>query len=217
MEQIEITVERRIRTGKNVSRRLRAEDRIPGIVYGLEQQSVPIEIDGESIRHVHLGESTDNQVFLLKMQGTDVTRHVIVKSVQQDPVRGGLLHVDFLRIDLESELEVDVPVHVAGTAAGAKQGGVLEFVHREVQLRSLPLDLPTFVEADVTKLEIGDTFRAKDLTLPEKVTLLTDPEMVLAVLHAPRTEETTEEAAAEEGAEAAPAAEGEEKAEGKEG
>ncbi|MFN7975941.1 MAG: 50S ribosomal protein L25 [Acidobacteriota bacterium] len=207
MEQIEITVSRRIRTGKNLSRRLRHKGKIPGIVYGLDMQAVPVEIDLQTLR---LSKASDNAIWLLKMQGTEATRHVIVKDMQRDPLTGSPMHVDFLRIDLTKEIEVDVPVTVTGTAAGIKEGGLVEFVHRAIRVACLPGDIPEGITIDVTNLHMGDAFRVVEVASIPNVRILTDPDTVLAVVHAPKEE------AAPVAAEAAVAAEPEVIGKGKE-
>lgn len=218
MQQIEITVDRRIRTGGNVARRLRRSGKVPGIVYGLEKQAVPVEIDGKTFS-MKLGAAGDNAIFLLRMQGTDVTRHAIVKDLQLDPVKNTLLHVDFQRIDLTKRIEVEVPVHCIGTPAGIKEGGALEFVHREIRVECLPTDIPQFVEVDVAGLHIGQAVRVADAKMPENVKVLTEAETVLAVVHAPKAEAAPVEAVVEGVTAAEPTviAKGKEAKEGAEG
>lgn len=196
MEQIEITVERRIRSGGSAARRMRRTGKVPGIVYGLEKQAVPVEVDAKTLS-ARLVAAGDNAIFLLRMQGTDVTRHAIVKDVQLDPVKNSLMHVDFQRIDLTKIIEVDVPVHTVGTPPGIKEGGALEFVHREVRVACLPTEIPHFLEVDVSGLHIGQAVRVSDLKAPESVKLLTEAETVLAVVHAPKAEAPAAEAAPE--------------------
>jgi large subunit ribosomal protein L25 len=145
-------------------------------------------------------------------------------DVQRDPVSGRLLHVDFAPVDMQQRIEVTVPLHVVGEAPGTEEGGVLQQVAYEVQIETLPGDIPQELTLDVSSLGMNENLTLADLRLPEGITLVSDPEEVAAIVTAPTeiTEEDLEaagvveeepEEAVEEGEEAPEAAEGEEEPE----
>jgi len=188
--------------GKNASRRLRQAGRIPGIVYGGGGQAIPVTLDPKRVAPVLQSDSGHNTVITLEIKGRAPAR-VLLCDWQVDPVRGDLLHVDMFRISADTRLKLKVPVHLKGEAYGVKtEGGVLEFVLREVEIECLPDAIPEHLTVDITDYRIGRSLRAGDLPLGERVRLLTDPTRMVAHVIAPRTEE---KAAAEviEGAEAA--------------
>ncbi len=206
MHEIDITVDRRIRTGKNVSRRMRRAKKLPAIVYGLSQPAVPVEVGTESLRALREGAAGANSIFLLKMQGTDLRRHTMLKEMQRHPVTGDLLHVDFLRVDMEKEIEVEVPVRLTGHAAGLRAGGVLDFVRRRVPVRSRPALIPDALTIDISDLEVGKSVRISEAQVPDEVSLMISPDAVVAVIQSPRVEAV--EKPEEEVEEAATTAEG---------
>jgi large subunit ribosomal protein L25 len=175
--------------GKNAARRLRHAGRIPAVVYGGGGPSIPIVIDPQRISEILRSESGHNAIFTLEIRGKAPAR-VMLRDWQVDPVHGHLLHVDMVRVARDTRLKVKVPVHVTGEAKGVKvQGGVFEFVLREVEVECLPDDIPEHVTADVTELTIGRNLRVADLPVGEKVKVLTDPARVVAHVVALRVEE----------------------------
>jgi large subunit ribosomal protein L25 len=149
----------------------------------------------------------------LRLDG-DEPRPTFVKSVQHHPVADNILHVDFLQISLKEKVRIDVPVHLVGLAPAVdKYGGILVHGLDHITVEALPTDVPSSVEADVSGLEeIDSAFHVSQLDIPEGVTLLTDPEQVVAKVSPPAVEkvEEVEEEEAEEGEEGAeaPAEEG---------
>jgi large subunit ribosomal protein L25 len=188
--------------GKNAARRMRRTGRIPAIVYGGGGPAMPVALDSKKIQEILHSESGHNAIFALEIPGKTPTR-VMVRDWQVDPLHGGLLHVDLVRIARYARLKVRVPIHIVGEAKGVKvQGGVFEFVLREVELECLPDDIPEYVTMDVTELTIGRNLRVSDLPAVPKVKVLTDPHRVVAHVVALRAEEEVKPAV--EVAEAAP-------------
>ena len=189
--------------GKNAARRMRRSGRVPAVVYGGGGPAIPVAVDSKQIEEILHTESGHNAIFALEIPGKTPTR-VMIREWQADPVRGGLLHVDLVRIARDAKLKVKVPVHTVGEAKGVKvQGGIFEFMLREVDLECLPDDIPEHLTADVTELTIGRNLRVLDLPVGPKVKILTDPQRVVAHVVALRAEEEVKPAA--EVAEAAPA------------
>jgi large subunit ribosomal protein L25 len=213
-----LAVQPREAAGSRAARRLRREGRVPGVVYGGGEQPVPFDVDARTLRHAlaHGGAVVDLSV------GDQSPTPVVVKELARHPVTGRTIHVDLLRVRLDQPIEATVILELVGAddAPGVKQGGVLEQVTRELRIEALPTDIPDAIEHDVSAIEIGDTVTVEALTAPAGVTLLDDPETVVATVTPPRLQaeeepeieeetervaegETTEEAeaaAAEEGA-----------------
>ncbi len=208
LKDITVEVSPRPNTGKNESRRLRAEGQVPGIVYGGDRPAVSIAVAQRSILEILRSESGENTLFTLHLGGTDSKRVVMIRDFQRDPVKGRLLHVDFVRVDMSKEIEVRVPLHPTGTAIGVKsEGGLMDQVVREVLVSCLPTDIPASLDVDITDVHVGQHLSIKDVPLPERVRILADPDQTILVIALPRAEvaATAEAAAPAEGAAAAPA------------
>jgi large subunit ribosomal protein L25 len=188
--------------GKNAARRLRHAGRIPAVVYGGGGPAIPITVDPRKISEVLHSESGHNAIFTLDIRGKAPAR-VMLREWQVDPIHGDLLHVDMVRVARDTRLKLKVPIHVTGEAQGVKvQGGIFEFVLREVEVECLPDDIPDHITVDVTELMIGRNLRVEHLPVGEKVKVLTDPARVVAHVVALKAEE---EKPAAEVVEAAPA------------
>jgi large subunit ribosomal protein L25 len=178
-EQRSIEVKRRETVGANANRRLRAAGRIPAVVYGGGKESVSIEVDRKTLVDTMKGHGGENPIFLLKLG--DKERHAMIRNLQVDPVSRQVIHIDFQRVLLDQKLKVAVPVELMGTAVGVKvEGGLLDFVTREVHVECLPGDIPKHLEADVTGLHIGQHVEVRDLNVPEGVEVLDEPDKVIA-------------------------------------
>src|SRR5213593_4886532 len=202
MKEIVVDVKSRETLGKNPSRRLRHEGLIPAIVYGAKKDAVPVVVDPKKILEIIHSESGVNTIFQLGLAQQEARRHVMIKDYQVDPVKGNLIHADFVRIQMDEVIEVEVPVQVTGEAAGVKlDGGILDHVTRQVRVSCLPVDIPEHVTIDVTALKIGDALRVSDLPRSDRYRILSDPDQTLVVVSPPAKEEVIAPVA-----EAAPAA-----------
>ena len=221
MPEIVISAQKRTETGKNVNRRLRVQGHIPGVVYGHKTEPQSVFVSPKEIGAILRSASGENTLFDLELDGN--RRKVILKEYQVEPIKGRLLHADFYEVALDQLLQVSVHVEVTGVPVGVKvQGGVLDFVTRELEIQCLPTDIPERIVVDVSELEIGKHLRVSDLRLADNLKMLTEPEVVIVHVVAPRAEEVAAtpavEAAPVEGAAAEPevikkgktAAEGEE-------
>jgi large subunit ribosomal protein L25 len=208
MPEIVVAAEPRTETGKNVNRRLRAADRIPGVIYGgkAKADAQPVSVSPKEVLQILRSASGENTLFDIELKGT--RRKVILKEFQVQPVSGELLHADFFEVALDKLIEVKVHVELVGTPVGVKnQGGLLDFVTRELEIECLPTDIPDRFTVDVSGLELNKHLRVSDLEMPEKVRCLTDDDVVIAHVVVPRAAVAeAEEGEAAEG-EAAAAAE----------
>lgn len=205
MEKLKVEAQPRESRGKNHARRARRAGQVPAVVYGGALEPLTLNVDPRSIEKILHSEAGQNAVFTLSVKGHGHTP-AMIKDWQVDPVKGLLLHVDFLRVAMDVRLKVKVPVHVRGEAVGVKQqGGILEPVQREVEVECLPSDIPDEFVLEVGELTIGKGLRVGDLKIDNrKLRVLTDPERVLVHVVAPKAEEEkpAEEAAVVAAAEA---------------
>jgi large subunit ribosomal protein L25 len=210
MAEVKLKVVKREGTGKGVARRTRAEGRVPAVVYGPDLAAMPISVDRrEFVTALHT-DAGMNVLLSLEVDGKSIP--ALAKELQRDPVRGTLLHADFIMVDLKQEVEVEVPVHIVGEAQGAKEGGVLEQPLFTVTVRCLPTEVPEQIEADVSHLNIGDSLRVSELAETKTFHILNEPEDIVASVAQPISEEELEAMEAgvtAEAPEAEAAAEGE--------
>jgi large subunit ribosomal protein L25 len=217
-ERTKLVVANRERLGSAESRRLRKEGIVPGVLYG-NGEPIAICIEERELRRALTGKSGLHAILDVEIDGKGSSHASILKEYQVDPVRGGVTHVDLqeVRLDQAITASVQVQLHGGEDAPGVREGGVLSQPLREVNVEALPLEVPEHIELDVSGMEIGGTIRIGELTAPDGVTILGDPEMVVATITAPTKEvvpePTEEELAALEAEEGEEGAEGE----GKEG
>jgi large subunit ribosomal protein L25 len=202
MKTIELNVEKRSAAGKGAARRSRVEGRIPGVVYGAGKANVPISVEHKALSDAFRAGAGENAIFLLKLAGSDQSRHAMIRELQRHPVSRKPVHIDFVRVLMDVKITVRVPIEVVGVATGVKNdGGILDLVTREIEIECLPGNIPAHIAVDVTNLTIGDAIRVSELPPLEGVTIVDNPEKVVAhVAHPTREEEPV-------AAEAAPGAE----------
>jgi large subunit ribosomal protein L25 len=215
MPEIVVAAEPRTETGKNVNRRLRVAERIPGVIYGGKSEAQPVSVSPKEVLQILRSASGENTLFEIELKGT--RRKVILKEFQVQPVSGELLHADFFEVALDKLIEVKVHVELVGIPVGVKnQGGMLDFVTRELEVECLPTDIPDKFAVDVSGLELNKHLRVSDLEIPEKVRCLTDADVVIAHVVVPRAVAPTESEEAAAAAGETPEAAAGEKAEKKE-
>jgi large subunit ribosomal protein L25 len=176
--------------GKNEARRLRARGRIPAVVYGAEKgKAVEIAVDPKMLLRILHSESGVNTLIGLQLAG-GATR-VLVKEYQLDPIDHKLLHADFYQVAMDKTIAVTVPVLLKGEAKGVKQqGGIVDFVHREIEIEVLPGDIPENISVDISELMLHEGVRVRDLqTEGSKWTATSDPDMMIVHVVPPRAEE----------------------------
>ncbi|MDP9122767.1 MAG: 50S ribosomal protein L25 [Acidobacteriota bacterium] len=189
MSETKFEVEKRDNPGTNANRRLRAAGKIPAIVYGGGKESVPIQIDRKSVLDLLKTTGGENPIFLLKMSGTGQERHAMIRDMQVNPLTRQIIHIDFQRIEMTEKVRVQVQIELTGTAHGVKvEGGMLDFITREVHIECLPGDIPKVFELDVTELHVGQHLEAGALKLPPGVILLDEPDRLIVSLTHSRTE-----------------------------
>lgn len=204
MNEATIEVQRREGTGKGVSRRLRATGVVPAVLYGADRDPLAIQVPRKTLLDLFKAGGHENRIFLLKLTGTDQTRHAMVRDMQLDPTTNEISHLDFQRIVMDKKLRVHVRIELVGVPHGVKtDGGLLDFVTRELEVECLPTEIPTEIKVDVSELRVEEHLEARELTLPAGVEYVGSPDaVVVSIKHA-----KVEEVAAPAEAVAAPAAE----------
>ena len=192
-----IVVSKREGLGKAASKQLRKDGLIPAVVYGLGEPPVALTISPKVVAKIISSESGMNSVVFMQREGTDIKRHVVIKDVQRHPVTGRLRHVDFLRVDPTHKIRVKVPVKIIGVPYGVKtQGGMLDFVHRQIEIECLPSLIPAHIDVNVEALKVGESIRFDQLTIASTLTILGDAHEVVCAVHAKAVEEAPAEGAA---------------------
>jgi large subunit ribosomal protein L25 len=194
--------------GKNEANRLRASGKIPGVVYGTPSkgkapEGVAVSVDPKALLRILHSDSGANTLITLNLDGGE--SRVMIKEYQLDPISHHLLHADFYQLAMDKAITVTVPVVIKGDAKGVKvQGGLLDFVTREIEVECLPTDIPEHIDVDVTEMMLHQSIRVRDLAGDAKWKPVTDGETMLVHIVMPKAEESAT-AAAEAAAPAASA------------
>jgi large subunit ribosomal protein L25 len=206
MIQQDMTASIRREFGKGANHRLRQSGYAPAILYGQKSEPVALAMDAKVLTRALLRLLGHNAIVSLNIEGekTKKKHHVLIKDIQTDPITDTVLHVDFLEIDMDKEITLDVPVIYTGTAKGVDMGGILNIMAHTVKIKGMPLAIPDEISVDVTPLELmSHGITCGDLTIPENVNLEEEPDKVCVSVVAPKAaeEEVAEEETAEEGTE----------------
>jgi large subunit ribosomal protein L25 len=198
-ERIKLEVQARDSLGSAEARRLRAEGLIPGVLYGAGKESQAFSVGERDLRKAITGDHGMHAILDVVVAGDGgAARHAVLKDYQLHPTKNRLLHVDLHEVRLDRPIQAAVVVELVGESEGAKMGGVVSQTQREVTVEALPMSIPDRLELDISHLQIGDSCRVSDLTAPEDVTILDDPESVIVTVFQPRVEEEPEPVEGEE-------------------
>ncbi|MFZ4116620.1 MAG: 50S ribosomal protein L25 [Chthoniobacterales bacterium] len=217
-KQVKLSAQPRTHVGRNSVKQLRSRGAVPANIYGHKDQPANIEINEKDIKRLLAHASGENILVELEIAHDKGTKsHLsLIQEVQHHPVRGDILHVDFLEVSMDELLHTEVPLESFGEADGVKNyGGLLEQLVRHISIECLPKDLPESIRVDVSLLGIGQALHVRDLVLPAGVVATVDPDLTVFLVAEPKVEDTskTEETqqAPEVIKEKKPAAEGEAK------
>jgi large subunit ribosomal protein L25 len=184
-ERVKLQVQDRESRGSADSRRLRKQGLIPGVLYGRGKEPHAFCVEERELRRALTGDAGLHAILDVTVDG-DTARPSILKSYQQDAVKGTLTHVDLQEVRLDQAIQARVVVELVGEPVGVTEGGVLSQVNREITVEALPLEIPEHLDLDVSRMAIGDTLRLADLAVQEGVKFLDDPEeTVLATVTMP--------------------------------
>ena len=215
-ERVKLEVQARDARGSAEVRRLRKQGLVPGVIYGGGNDPAAICVPERALRKALTGSGGLHAILdvIVKGDGKADPRPAILKDYQQDVISGRVSHIDLHQVRLDRPIQASIVVELVGESVGAKEGGVLSQVSREINVEALPMEIPEHIDADVSAMQIGDTLRLADIPPIDGVTFLDDPEeTVLATVTAPSVFEEPEEVL-EEGEEGVEVPEGEEAPEG---
>jgi large subunit ribosomal protein L25 len=206
MAQNTLFVTKRNGVGKGAARKIRREGFIPAVLYGRAMQPISLTVNPIDLKKALSTEAGENTLLELhvKSDGEEITKIALLRDVQYDNLTSRPMHFDFQEILMKELITVKVPVDIVGKAPGIQEGGILEEILREIEVECLPTSIPNVIEIDVSQLGIGDSIHIGDLTLPEGVTILHDPDETIITILSPVMEEVkpaAEAAAPVEGAE----------------
>ena len=197
MDKAPLRALRREVTGSRAARRARRTKAIPAVLYGAQDEPVPIQISQQEFETlVREGLTETTLINLLLDDEKESDRLTLIRDVDRDPLRDTLRHIDFLHIDVTRKIRVEIPLRLTGDAAGVKMGGILEQRIHAVEIECLPTEIPSPFEVDISGLNIGESFHVEQIDVAEGIRILTDPKEPLVLISAPTVEE--EEAPAEE-------------------
>jgi len=198
MELAQLTVEMRQGSGKGAARKLRGNDRLPGILYGPGEESVKAQVNPAEIKaavRIHEGSLPVFSVVGVKDAEKLSGTVVIVRELQTDPVSHEYLHVDFMKVDLSKQITVEVPVHFIGKARGLKKGGIMDEPVRKLEVICFPTDIPEYIEVDTSNLDLGESINVKEIRLPRGCSIDANADFTVASVILPkRIKEAVEEA-----------------------
>lgn len=209
---VTLNAESRHEVGKKIAKKLRKQGRIPAIIYGEHKESIPISLSVNDIKTILKSKTGENTV--LRIHRDDMQVDAMLKEIQYDYLSDHIIHVDLIRIDLNKPVNVNVPVVVQGESIGVKvDGGIFDFMTRELKVRCLPTQIPREFLLDISEMKTGDSIKVEDMEVAEGIKIMSDPHTVICAVAARSLVEEAEEA--EESEEAEEVAEGAEGAEEK--
>jgi large subunit ribosomal protein L25 len=190
MQQKQLNIELRSKTGKGISRQLRMADMVPGVVYGKGMDPMAVSIKYRELHAAMAGEGGQNNLITLVGGGSLDQSMAIIVDLQRDALKGTYKHVDLHRVNMTEKLRVTVPVVLIGSAIGVKEGGLLDLAHHELHVECLPNNIPDHIEIDITDLAVAHSIHVSDINLPEGVKVLDNPKTpIVSVLGRAKEEE----------------------------
>jgi large subunit ribosomal protein L25 len=194
MESINLSAQRRERASKGSLRTLRSQGITPAVLYGREVGNIIIQVPTKELENIIAKHSISSSLINLNMSNGEEEESYMVmcREIQRDPLRGDLLHADFLQVVLTEEIETEVRIVLVGEAPGVQEGGILQHMLRSVTVSCLPTNMPDRLEADISGLNMGDQVTVGDLEAPEGVQIVSEPNSVIALVVAPMAEEEEE-------------------------
>jgi large subunit ribosomal protein L25 len=170
--------------GSRPSGRLRREGQLPGVVYGLDTDAVSVTVNAHQLGSILTSKTGANTLISLQLGGK--TELALARQVQRDPVKGTLIHVDFVRVRADQTIQAEVRLNLSGQPEGVSQGGMLEQLMHSLTVEGLPGQLPTEIEHDVSALDLGDQLRVGEIQLPAGVNVTNDADELVAMISTPR-------------------------------
>ena len=186
MEKIALTAQIREKAGKGVARGLRRNQMVPAVIYS-HGKSTPISMGNKDITKVLNTEGGEHALINLKIEGgkDGAEKLALIKDYQIDPISGKLIHVDLMEVAMNEKVKVQVAVHITGSAAGVKEGGILQYGLRSLELECLPNLIPDSIEVNVSDLKINESLHVRDIKVAEGIRILTESDSTIATIQPP--------------------------------
>jgi large subunit ribosomal protein L25 len=197
--RVTLQAKSRTDTGKGAARTLRRQGYIPGVIYGHGEQTRACQVERKQVEKLLTSGSYESTIIDLKLED-GATSSVLIREVQVHPYRSEVLHIDFLSVRKGERVKLEVPVRLVGLSPGVKEGGIMEHLRHEVEIRCIPSKIPEALDLEISEMDIGDSVTVADLEVPEDVEILTDPAATIASVVPPAVrveEEVAEEVEAE--------------------
>jgi large subunit ribosomal protein L25 len=197
--RVTLQAKSRTDTGKGAARTLRRQGYIPGVIYGHGEQTRACQVEGKQVEKLLASGSYESTIIDLKLED-GATSSVLIREVQVHPYRSEVLHIDFLAVRKGEKVKLEVPVRLVGVSPGVKEGGIMEHLRHDVEVRCIPSKIPEALDLDISEMDIGDSVTVADLEVPEDVETLTDAAATIASVVPPAVrveEEVAEEVEAE--------------------
>lgn len=193
MERVALTAQIREKAGKGVARSLRRDGKVPAVLYG-HGKSQTIAMGGRDMTKVLNMEGGEHALITLTVEGAKGPKEImaLIKDFQVDPISGKLIHIDLLEVAMDKKVRVPVSIHITGSAFGVKEGGILQFGLRELEVECLPNQIPDRIEVDITHLAVNESLHVRDIAVPQGVKFLADPEGTIATIQPPISAEKLE-------------------------
>jgi large subunit ribosomal protein L25 len=199
LELLELTVNVRKSTGKGISRTLRKQGLIPGVLYGPKSETIPISVEKLDIEKLfkHSG-SNQAPLNLTIKNGESIKKTAMVKDLQLHPVSRRFLHIDLYEVAMDKKIQVRVPVVLTGIAQGTEAGGTIQLIRREIDVLCLPLDIPEFITIDVSGMQIGDSIHIEEIPVSGNIEILADTNFTVVTVSGGMADELAETEEGEE-------------------
>jgi len=186
MEKFALTAQMREKAGKGIARGLRRSNMVPAVLYS-HGKSMPIAMGNKEISKILNSDGGEHALINLKVEGAKTTgeRMALIKDYQVDPISGKLMHVDLMEVAMNEKVKIQVSVHLVGAAVGVKEGGILQYGQRQVDVECLPTHIPDALNVDITTLKLNESLHVKDIKAPEGVKILTDADSTIVSIQPP--------------------------------
>ncbi|OGW35167.1 MAG: hypothetical protein A2010_04870 [Nitrospirae bacterium GWD2_57_9] len=193
MEKIELTAQVREKAGKGVARSLRRNQMVPAVLYS-HGKSMPIAMGNKEVTKVLRTEGGEHALINLKLDGAkdNANRMALIKDYQVDPINGALIHIDLMEVAMNEKVRISVAVHIVGTAAGVKEGGIFQYGQRNLEVECLPNQIPDSIEVDITALNVNESLHVRDIKVAEGIKILSDGDATVATIQPPISAEKLE-------------------------
>jgi large subunit ribosomal protein L25 len=186
MEKIALTAQVREKAGKGVARGLRRNARVPAVLYS-HGKSTPISMVNKDVTKILNVEGGEHALINLKLEGGQgaADKLALIKDYQIDPRNGSLVHVDLMEVAMDEKVRIQVAVHITGSAAGVKEGGIFQYGQRSLEIECLPNQIPDFIEVDISALKVNESLHVRSIKAPEGVRILTEGDATVATIQPP--------------------------------